>query len=1364
MEILLVPLHAEALALETARRTLGPLARFDRLPWAGQTTLHNSDAPWLGPSLEEAPFTEPNATLEKGVHLHWALPDGLTRGKAGRDFPAAPDRWHVRRAATATTPSAEWVVESDWQEPSDTIGPQRTLFPRFGVEGRPPWQAQGRCLAFADWLAAQGGPRARVTALGYGDPLFAAYYPSARGLFGLHDPDAPVAAGQSLVYDILGWHSDASEDPLAAAALTLDELRRRFFWEIPGGKLSDAAPRRLALYGRISIAVAGVTQSPATPLIGLAHTGVEALAALSAVGASSADAAEYETAAAIVSHLSKLGHLTADHAPILASEVHEQGFLSEPGGVRWALRRRVADNAPAQADAADLRADELPTTLGEALDEVNARQSVCDRRQRELRTRRGQLLADWSKMMMALYPATPDDVAPCDPAEMQNFIRRYGVDPIAALEAEIGSPSATANADGDMNIAPGALSDTCQGRLALAAAPLLAKLDVFNAMGLSGRRTRPLALGPELGGKPNLAFADAGDALVLDAIEGWSGEPHLGDGPYLRAVTIWLSVWVDTPVEAPILSFGADQHLALSLKMLNGRPLIVFSLRDPGGGLHELTSSAPLATGAWVDVAAVFDTGGGLQQLWFGDASVGAQTVSSLPWIGSRTRRWGVLGAGSTGEEFGPQAVDGSAFFNGAVSRLVMIPNRALTGKDLAELRGRKRPPPIALAKEAAARFWRPRDPVVMIKGEAAGKTRRHSRGVLTCHRRDASALDDLTGPDRPTQAKALTYLSGEIDQILTNPGDMGASRSQGARWDPLYIEWQATLHSYLPDVTDPDVEYAPDCLTKLFDLDPDGPDLTRKGPALASVAAPTVATGRAILTPFADDLMAARCDRARENGQIDLSSLPQPALRRQRDTQSQALGGFHAALIQQRQALTLPPDDPHAIDGDQSGRSRAFSRDIVAKAISPANGEAKAALSAATPNGPFMPLRAGWMEMRRLRVVDAFGQTLDIPVGDIARPLALQDESPLPAPAARVMLPPRLSQPARLNIRWLSARSGVEESNGLSDSSPICGWIVANRLDEAFAFYDADGAALGEATADADHAWRAAPGATATPPEGFASPVLGRLARMLCRQGPDRRQALLGAIPEALETILPQISGVTPSLALAAGRPLAVARVRIGFEWRDGGPAINQSWGAFAQDLRRAGAPGVARHDAGLGKVRVAVRLGDKSRLDDGLVGFWREDEAGMPIGPLHMPALASGATTAGGVVGFADAGFLLELPLGGPPETLTLLFDPFGKIHATSGVLPVKAISTPPEFFLSALSALESWFLAAPMLTPRGKIEAPLPSIEGRSWAWRERVDDGWRNLPSAALRPPREDAAFDGPAELREGWLILTRDETR
>ena len=168
------------------------------------------------------PFAELDQILDIGVHLHWTLPDGLTRASGSRGFPAVPDRWRIRRVVAGQSPQAAWVVESDFVEtPVSGVANGQTLFPAEGApEVGPPWRRRGRWFALPDWIADQSASgsdasqRSAPTAVGYGDPLFAAYYPSCRGLFGLYDP-TPIDENAALTYEVLGWYSRHDEDILA---------------------------------------------------------------------------------------------------------------------------------------------------------------------------------------------------------------------------------------------------------------------------------------------------------------------------------------------------------------------------------------------------------------------------------------------------------------------------------------------------------------------------------------------------------------------------------------------------------------------------------------------------------------------------------------------------------------------------------------------------------------------------------------------------------------------------------------------------------------------------------------------------------------------------------------------------------------------------------------------------------------------------------------------------------------------------------------------------------------------------------------------------------------------------------------------
>ncbi|HZN93861.1 MAG TPA: hypothetical protein VFB81_14215, partial [Myxococcales bacterium] len=226
------------------------------------------------PSVSAPPLRAQAPTvLEKGVHVHWALPDALTRaevidrnGKRSLVFPAVPDLWLVvrwnpvggttaRATTTATTTAAQpvaahpatgvtvqpiqlgninvvlsglrlmaadrpwrgWVVESRGRRRANLAG------------WKPPADYQGALvltsvglLPSADsvgrpgWgLAPDDSAAAEAQKL---DLAQSSYYPESRNLFGLHDPldDLKVADG-AVTYAVIGWYRFAENDPVGRA-------------------------------------------------------------------------------------------------------------------------------------------------------------------------------------------------------------------------------------------------------------------------------------------------------------------------------------------------------------------------------------------------------------------------------------------------------------------------------------------------------------------------------------------------------------------------------------------------------------------------------------------------------------------------------------------------------------------------------------------------------------------------------------------------------------------------------------------------------------------------------------------------------------------------------------------------------------------------------------------------------------------------------------------------------------------------------------------------------------------------------------------------------------------------------------------
>lgn len=165
------------------------------------------------------------SALAQGVHLHWALPAALTHsrheaGKKPEQF-CIPNRWLAVRmwhaAGSSEILSKAWVIESDYVSADPASG--GVPFPFFGTSvptelGGKHLGYVGRAVPLEDWKETHPGYRFALKSDGWGDPSFAAYYPACQGILGFHDKMDGVKKDDLVSYLVVGWYSDANEDPL----------------------------------------------------------------------------------------------------------------------------------------------------------------------------------------------------------------------------------------------------------------------------------------------------------------------------------------------------------------------------------------------------------------------------------------------------------------------------------------------------------------------------------------------------------------------------------------------------------------------------------------------------------------------------------------------------------------------------------------------------------------------------------------------------------------------------------------------------------------------------------------------------------------------------------------------------------------------------------------------------------------------------------------------------------------------------------------------------------------------------------------------------------------------------------------------
>ncbi|MEN8129261.1 MAG: hypothetical protein ABFS45_03510 [Pseudomonadota bacterium] len=686
-------------------------------------------------------------------------------------------------------------------------------------------------------------------------------------------------------------------------------------------------------------------------------------------------------------------------------------------------------------------------------------------------------------------------------------------------------------------------------------------------------------------------------------------------------------------------------------------------------------------------------------------------------------------------------------------------------------------------------RYWRPNDPVILIEG--VEPTPRHGEdGALKCRLKKGLPSGDIS--------QHLDILLDAVEQCAMDKST-GLHQSSEQPWHPFLLEWRVDVLPLGSSINlDPHhPAYKTDFIERNYDFPDAGQDLTLKSGQAQVIDASNRYSGRSILLPHAKIALRTQMETYLqtqllpgyykdqeiplasrtndffidnyakifdwydalppddENRGKNLTSLlniyrhlfgnpKQPEDSPDLHCMTQTLTGFNEALLMHKQTRQLPIDDPLGFESN-----RAFT-DAVREAV---QSETR---SAPQPLNDFNPLRSGVLRLADLRLVDTFGRVQVLDFND--QPVTTAEPLQTPALPHETHLPPRFAQPARLNFRWLSAdRSFTEhtdqpEMNSHPASSPLCGWLLPNLLDKRLMVYAADGQPLGSISTDGQ--WYGAPGEPRLAPWEAPNPHLGRLLVHLLRH--ENLASFLDNIETHYGAIDPENFAEHAALSLLIGRPLAVARVALNLDLQ-GLPAVNEDWNAFRRDLQRSvqSTDGVVerREDDHFTTVKIPIKLGAFEQLNDGLVAFWEEHWAGDGVCKYRYVERDQDRKY---VQYSAEAKPLLHAPDDSPLK-LTMLLDPRGVVHATSGILPSKAISLPPDQYADALKRLAVTFLTAPVLTEAGKINLPLPEEPGYVWSWVDKAHGTWEDVEE--IGRPNTNATWGAAQEVVEGWLKLT-----
>jgi len=251
-----------------------------------------------------------------------------------------------------------------------------------------------------------------------------------------------------------------------------------------------------------------------------------------------------------------------------------------------------------------------------------------------------------------------------------------------------------------------------------------------------------------------------------------------------------------------------------------------------------------------------------------------------------------------------------------------------------------------------------------------------------------------------------------------------------------------------------------------------------------------------------------------------------------------------------------------------------------------------------------------------------------------------------------------------------------------------------------------------------------------------------------LLTQGASFFEDFLLAVNTAQDNIDPENYASVTSLSVLIGQPVAVVRARLNLELK-GQAAVNQGWATFQQDLSRN-----YRSTDGFDAVKFPVRIGEYEQLNDGTIGYWLEEGNDYADQTFYAPQAEANPNTQ--IKGHTEASFEFELGSKGLDKYLTLLLDPRGKTHATTGIMPVKELEIPAIHYAAAMASMEVSFLSAPVLSTNLNMSIPTNTQAGYSWSWVAKTGNNWQETTD--LSSPRTDAVFEGGQQLVEGWLKL------
>jgi len=1312
-KIVLVPVSLDALYLKYATSVAHAKVDFSRLPFCDGKRDWYADTVNLSESIISQPFQNPNLHLKPGIHLHWALPDTLTKGKhtdVGVTYPAVPNRWLVIRKGEGV-PEEKWLIESDYLYPPEAGYQEDSVtypirYPYGGAENAerrrksPPFCYLGRNFLWSEWQSkrrTEDRYLEPLTAIGYGESTFAAFYPNCLSVFGFRDDkyagDQPIPKG--LQYDLIGWYDKPNQDYLRefveqfaknhqgkVQVPTAEELTEELQWQ--GIKLDGDSEVSLICYARIKFQpndVSSPVQSEAKVELAVGNTGIEALVAYLAEkiakdnGEVKKAIAEEQLAAMYFAD--NLKNRQLDVGAKFQELRHEASFNGVSAGILWEIRTETHSSTNSQQSQSE--ASQLPTEITHLLHQVNQEQQKYNRDQEKIVSRQRQLFSDWYKYMVSTYPpeASWDNYPDID--EVKSYIEKQEIEPLDKIINKTGELTWKIDKLGKIISAAVRQGETesIASKLAKAINELIAKIKNYNE-----------TISKEYKGKPITTYN-------LERV---------------AAPRYW------QPKEPVVLLAGVGDDILKSTKRHG---------QDGTLTCHILNAETieSLIQNQFISVIKAID-------------DIDKENKNHIGFTTWENQPWNPILLEWLAEVFPLKNPDGTSNNRYASD---FITNKYVLTEQGVELSNKEDYPPQDSGEKKSS------IPTAKDFNIYSGSTILTSYAGKLLNER----INKYLSENFPNPTGEVTF--NNTQALLKRFSDDGSRQSDKlpkTNENPILQVMRDYESALKRGEEDKKIEgYLRQNISK------DYPEYAQ---------AVRIENSRYLSNSNNINKLIGWYEKSNQEKRIPnllyTAILAYEQLNKL-NCLSQSLGGFNEALLMQKQTMQLAIEEPITFSAYQKFTTQ------VQKIVGNQN------CTAPQPLNDFRPLRTGELQIISLQLVDTFGQIRQLNWKQRISNSNTEQKEVVIVPEKmkantgnnkttiannRIIIPPRLVQPSQINFRWLSGsdhpnQEDNQKTNVDIDNSPILGWIIFNNINESLLIFNSRGKALGSLEPRENSvSWICAPGETAISEIGLISNVHLRKVVQQIKKLSEKQEKqnffteFKQVITNALENIEPENNLQPPPQALFIGRPIAIVRAEVSLELQ-GIPAINQNWQVFRKEMQ-VETPIEQRETNDFTKVEFPIRIGEFQHLNDGLIGYWLETEEGKDYKYEKDIFYASQSDSSeskyietqfwdstNNPKDVAEEPINIMQSISKQPQKLTMLLDPRGEVHVTCGILPTKAIRIPPEQYITVLESIEVAFFTSPVLMEHNKYPLPLMTVPEYDWSWLEKHGDSWDKVYS-------------------------------